>query len=383
MSSQDFPSMVSRPNRNRTCDVLSSVHGLENAPTAEDVQKLVLDCLMDHDSSLIDCFEIGNEPDIYVKTYSDYRSELNRYITAFDNFGVARGAKFCGPDTTPSKAEWARDFSHDFGQSSRIRFVTQHAYPGDSGRSVTDASAGRSAILSSAWVASYDSFYRSFAYAAQASHLPYRIEETNNYFNGGAKDVSDTFPSALWGLDYMHWWAFHGAAGINFHTGERVAAADDTTTCFYAVFLASDSDYAIQPLGYAMKAFDIGGHGRVVPVYLTTAKPALDLTAYAVLSPDNTIYITVINKEHGPNAQNAVVTVVMPRPYSRFQLIRLNDSSSEISAKTGLTLGGAPIKDNGVWNGRWRALKTTGGLAKVPIDTGSATILKFNAKTAP
>jgi hypothetical protein len=338
--------------------------------------------LMNDDSSLIDCFEIGNEPDIYVKTYNEYRSELNRYISAFDQFGVSRNAKFCGPGTTPSEAEWARNFSQDFGQSPRIRFVTQHAYPGNSGRSVSDASAGRSAILSSAWVRSYDSFYRSFAYAAQASHLPYRIEETNSYFNGGAKDVSDTFASALWGLDYMYWWAVHGAAGINFHTGERVAAADETTKCFYAVFLASRAGYAIQPLGYAMKAFDIGGHGRIVPVQLTKVTPALDLTTYAVVVAENhAVYITLINKEHGAAARDALVTIDMPGIFSQPEVIRLQDTTSDIAAKAGITLGGEPIGANGLWNGQWRPLGSNGGPIKVKIPMGSAAIVKFSAKT--
>ena len=66
-------------------------------------------------------------------------------------------------------------------------------------------------MLSRTWVESYQRFYDSFANAAQADGLLFRIEETNSYFNGGAKDVSNTFASALWGLDYMHWWASHGA----------------------------------------------------------------------------------------------------------------------------------------------------------------------------
>ena len=29
--------------------------------------------------------------------------------------------------------------------------------------------------------------------------------------------ASNAFASALWALDYLHWWAAHGAAGVNFH----------------------------------------------------------------------------------------------------------------------------------------------------------------------
>ncbi len=333
--------------------------------------------LMARDRSLVDCFEVGNEPDIYEKSFDRYRSELNRYIKAFDDFGVDRDAKFCGPGTTPSKVEWAREFVQDFGGSSRIRFVTQHAYPGASGRKVSDAAAGRSAMLSTGWVNSYDDFFQSFAHDAESSHVPYRIEETNSYFNGGAKDVSDTFASALWGLDYMHWWASHGAAGINFHTGERVAAADESTTCFYAVFLSSGSNYAIQPLGYAMKAFAVGGHGQVVPVQQTASTALVNLTAYAVLAADKALYVTIISKEHGPNAQNALVTILIPLPYHHAELIRL-ENSGDTSAKLGTKLGGVPIQDNGVWDGQWQSVNSASRDAlSVNVPGGSAAILKF------
>ena len=51
----------------------------------------------------------------------------------------------------------------------------------------------------------------SFVPQAISNALPYRLEEVNNYFNGGATNVSNTFASALWGLDFMYWWAAHGA----------------------------------------------------------------------------------------------------------------------------------------------------------------------------
>jgi hypothetical protein len=319
--------------------------------------------MIDHYSSSIVCFAIGNEPDIYAKTYPAYREELKRYLAAF---GGGPSAKFCGPGTTPSKAEWAREFAQDFAHSGNIRLVTQHAYPGNSGRAVADAAAARSLVLSTGWVDSYQSFYDSFVPAAKANHLPYRIEETNSFFHGGAKDVSDTFASALWGLDYMHWWAQHGAAGINFHTGEQVAAADETTPCFYAVFLHSGGGYAIQPLGYAIKAFDIGGHGRVVPVHLASGSHGLNLNTYGVLSARDELYVTLINKENGADARDAAVTLVPGAAYTNVEVIRLEAPAGDISAKTGLTLEGARV-----------GVRQKGGF-EIRVPAKSAAILKFS-----
>jgi hypothetical protein len=329
--------------------------------------------LVDRDTSRIVCFAIGNEPDIYAKTYTGYRDELKQYMAAFEAAGAR--APFCGPGTTPSEPEWARQFAHDFGDSGKVRLVTQHAYPGASGRKVTDGAAGRHAMLSPEWVAGYETFYRSFAPEAEANGVRYRIEETNSYYHGGAKDASDTFAAALWGLDYMHWWALHGAAGLNFHTGDQVAAADESTTCIYAVFLTAEHGYAIQPLGYAMKAFELGGHGRVAPVRLEGA--GINLRAYGVLAANSDLYVTVINKESGPDGQNAAVTFSPGKRYGGAEILRLEAPGGNVAAKSGLMLGGAAIRDNGEWSGVWRPVHADGGRVVTGVPAGSAAILRF------
>jgi len=339
--------------------------------------------LIQHYKSQITCFAIGNEPNVYLKSFPVYEAELKRYMQAFDKFSAGSAVRFCGPGTTPSKTEWARDFSGSFAHSNHIRYVTQHAYPGNSGRKVSDPAAGISAMLSRAWVESYERFYKSFAMAAQADQLPFRIEETNSYFNGGAKDVSNTFASALWGLDYMHWWASHGAAGINFHTGEHVAAGDENTQCFYAVFLRSGNGYVIQPLGYAMKAFDVGGHGTVVPLHVETGASPINLTAYAVVNKAKDLYVTVINKEEGTNAKDAAVSIAVPTGYKHLSLIRMEDRNGGMTAKTGVTLGGVAIQDNGVWNGAWQEEDTEpkDGTPRITIPAGTAAILRLTLGT--
>lgn len=341
--------------------------------------------LIQHYQSQITCFAIGNEPNVYLKSFPAYEAELKRYMQAFDKFSAGWAVRFCGPGTTPSKTEWARDFADSFAHSDHIQYVTQHAYPGNSGRKVSDPAAGISAMLSRAWVESYEHFYESFAIAARADQLPFRIEETNSYFNGGAKDVSNTFASALWGLDYMHWWAEHGAAGINFHTGEHVAAGDENTQCFYAVFLQSDGGYAIQPLGYAMKAFEVGGHGRVVPLHLQSGTGPINLTAYAVINRANELYVTLISKEEGTNAKDATVSIPIPAGYKHLSLIRMEDRNGGVTATTGVTLGGVAIQQNGVWNGVWQAedIQAKNGGPRIIVPAGTAAILRFTAGRMP
>lgn len=336
--------------------------------------------IMDHDRAELACFAVGNEPNVYEHTFPVYRAQLNRFMAAIT--AVAPEAKFCGPSTTPGKAAWAREFAGDFGPSGRIAFVAQHSYPGGSGRKVTDPAVGRDRMLSPAWLGGYEKFAQSFVPAAKAAGLRYRLEETNNFFNGGAQDVSDTFASALWGLDYLYWWAEHGAAGLNFHTGDHVAAADAPTACRYAVFWSAPDGYDVHPLGYALKAFNLGSHGRLTPVRITANADGLNLTAYATLASDRSLCVTLINKEHGAGARAAAVTLSLGAGYGRAQVMFLTAPRGEVAAKSGVRLGGAPIGDDAAWQGTWSALAgpSAGGRWIVGVPAATAAVVKLTAE---
>ena len=226
--------------------------------------------IVEHYRPDLSCFAIGNEPNVFAKEYPTYRDEWKKYVDLITSHEVAPDAKFCGPSATPGKTAWARDFIRDFGHSGRIAFVSQHDYPGGAGNKVQDPAMARDQMLSPAWVRKYERFYDAFAAPALSNGLPYRVEEANNFFNGGAFDVSDTFASALWALDYLHWWAAHGAGGINFHTGDQVAAGERMSGCRYATFWTSAQGYSVHPIGYGIKAFELGSRGRYVPVSIAT-----------------------------------------------------------------------------------------------------------------
>src|SRR5207248_2952086 len=55
--------------------------------------------------------------------------------------------------------------------------------------------------------------------AAQAVHVPIRLDETNSAVGGGIAGVSDVYASALWAMDYNLVLAQAGFAGLNFHGG--------------------------------------------------------------------------------------------------------------------------------------------------------------------
>lgn len=183
--------------------------------------------IMEHYPALVDCLVVGNEPNVYEHTYPKYAEDLKAFYPAV--LSVAPHAKFCGPSTTPGSGTWVNSYIKDFHQMPQLYQVVQHSYPGGNSRKLTDPAAARANMLSANFEHDYQHLYDAFVPTALSSGVQYRIEETNSYYNGGAKDVSNTFASSLWALSYMYWWLAHDAQGINFHTGDQVAAGEAQT----------------------------------------------------------------------------------------------------------------------------------------------------------
>jgi hypothetical protein len=333
--------------------------------------------IWDNDRSSLDCFALGNEPSGYTKGYPAYHDAFQTYMTALTAPNIAPDAQMSGPGATGGTASWTRSLAADFGKSGHLAFVTQHYYPFGPGTKVTDPAAGRDLMLSADDPAQYEKFYAGFGPAAAAVGVSYRLEETNNFYFGGAENVSDTLAAALWGLDSLYWWASHGAIGVNFHAGDHVARGDTNVPCWYSPFWTSTGGYAAHPLAYGMKAFDIGSHGRLIPAVVSTS--GINLTAYAVLTADGSVRVTLINKSHGADAVGASVSLV-PADARRGRVMFLTAPQGDMSAKTGVTLGGAAITDDGSWAGTWLPLPpaSNGGALTVTVPAASAAVVDLS-----
>lgn len=340
--------------------------------------------ILDRYAPLVECFSIGQEPSAYptetVDTrartermgaanekyqYAQYREEWKKFAGAI--LAAAPEAKFCGP-SVHNNGEWARKFIADFGWSNHVVLVTEHLYPGGSGNRVPTPEVGIDRMLADADAMTnsfpkvYQKLYASFVPAAAAADLPYRLEEVNNYFNGGAANVSDTFASALWGLDFLWWWAEHGAAGLNFHTGDKVAAGYELRPSKYTAFFTATNGYHVRPLGYGIKAFDLGGHGRMLPVTITGGVAPLNVSAYAVLCDAKTVCVTLINKKYGAAAETLPIKLDIPASrVVRGKIIYLTAPGHEVAATSGVTLGGAAIQNDASWRGAWKTLSAAAG----------------------
>ena len=141
-----------------------------------------------------------------------------------------------------------------------------------------------------------------------ASHsVPYRMTEANDCLHG-VVGASNGYAAALWALDYMHWWAAHHMAGVNFHNNPWLPT-DTIVPNPNPCPSTGCENYRTAPKGYGMKAFDLGGHGYVEPITIENPN-AINLTAYAVGDAQN-LYVTIINKTHNStkDSTDAAVTI--------------------------------------------------------------------------
>ena len=363
-------------------------------------------------------FAIGNEPDwhafhsftgrtldpaIYEEISGVPGSAYPSYLTQWRSFAdavrtAAPGAPISGPDLgaytaatkTPdpdSGVSWTERFARDEWDSGRIAEVTQHYYAGGSPGRTTAKQAIRN-MLSPEWVhgtaigtqpeattyVPQPWLYASNLAPVLAAGLRYRLTESNDYLMG-VPGASNAFASALWTLDHLHWWAAHGAAGVNFHNKQWLYT--DTIV----PDPAGGGGYAITPKGYGIKAFTLGSAGLVKPTQVDNPD-GINLTAYCVGGAGED-YLTVINKTHGAGAADADVTVAAPgRAVQDVQVMTLAGGQPGDAGGTTATLGGATITGDTPWDGKWATVPAgrPAGIS-VPVKATTAVIVKIRSGT--
>lgn len=345
-------------------------------------------------ADVLDCFAIGNEPD-YFKDYAVYSGKwkaIHDAITA-----VYPEARFCGPDQNPDPV-FAKKMVRAFGNDiDRLVILTQHSYAfGCSYKNPEaraniadlipfDAGQAREEMLSPKVYETYERMHDGITEAIAGTSVAYRLTECNSYWFSGLKGASDSYTSALWSVDYLHWWGGHGAEGLNFHTGDRTGGTI-TLPCRYAAFVTSGNGYEARPLAYGMKLFDLGGHGRQLPVTITAGTDQ-NVAAYANVSHDKTLFVTVINRTHGREAEAQMVQIKLDTlpPNIEAQAIFLCGKNNDISGGSAdVTLGGSPIKEDGTWDGQWTALSSSAvskDAVVVTMPPGSAAVVKITTKS--
>jgi hypothetical protein len=397
-----------------------------NPHLAEDDAKMV-GYIWDHYRAQIDSFSIGNEPDVsgyharpgYPHDPAIYEtvpgvpgSAFPSYLADWRHFAAVihkavPDAKFSGPETavssrssfTPNPADgvsWTVAFAKDQEGSGLLDEALQHHYvwggPGD-----TTAQEAIDDMLSMRWddgteigkqpafqggsanFHPYPYVYATVLKPLVAMGVPYRMTEANDCLHG-VTGASDGFASALWALDYMHWWAAHHMAGVNFHNNPWIPTdtiVPDPNPC------GPDGcgNYRVSPKAYGMKAFALGSRGLVEAVKVANAKH-INLTAYAV-GTAKSLFVTVINKTHESthDAMDAAVTIEAPGfDGARAESIVLTDGEPGNAARMTATLGGGKITNNAPWDGKWTPLGTVkNGRIALTVQSTTAVVVRIDA----
>jgi hypothetical protein len=282
--------------------------------------------------------------------------------------------------------EFAKLFADDVGGWDHLAFLTQHFYARGDGNKVTEADSAnaRARLLSPDMHQVYQKFHDAFVPAAKAKGIDYRLEESNSYSLGGAVGASDTFTASLWSVDYLYWWAWHDALGINFHTGEKLKRGlpGPDKPNLYTALTSSPKGIKVLPLGYGMKLFNLGSQGCLVPVNVASNPDHLNLSVYGTLASGRTLFITVVNKEFGATGRPAKLVINSGLPGARGKIISLSAPDGDVAAVEGITIGGAGIKEDGSWGGEWSDLPAASaeGSVTVVVPAASAAVIELSVK---
>jgi hypothetical protein len=375
----------------------------------------------------LDNFSIGNEPDVRdFHSYPGHKldpeisegpsggagSAYPSYLVAWRRVAnvilkAVPEAKFAGPDTavsatssfTPNAANgmsWTQRFVEDEKKAGIVLQATQHHYVWGRPENTTSQEAIDD-MLSNAWdndksigtqpahnggtteFHPYPFVYGRILAPLAPYKVTYRMTEANDCLHG-VEGASNGFAAALWALDYMHWWAAHGMAGVNFHNNPWIPT-DTIVPTTNPCSPAGCGNYTTSPKGYGMKAFELGSHGYVEPVAISNPRH-VNLTAYAVGDPKN-LYLTIINKTHTTTHDVTDAAVeIHPEGFSSgsAEYMVLTDGEPGNAALMTATLGGASIRNDASWQGKWISLgEIKGGVIVVPVQSTTAVIVRIHA----
>ena len=237
---------------------------------------------------------------------------------------------------------WTVNFARDLKSTGLLSKLSQHNYVGQDvvALDITPKQMINK-MLSASW---NDTEYNATLKPVLDEGFPYRLAESNS-FSSGCDGGSNCFATALFSLDYMHWWAENKCAGVNFHNKQWVLNAPITMNDV-------THDLLVNPVGYGIAAFKLSGKGNVMPITMNKNK-GLNVTAYAVKDGKD-IFVTLINKEYGTGAETAVVSINLDATVQKIETLELASPEGTPESRK-VTLGGATISNSEDWSGTWNS----------------------------
>jgi hypothetical protein len=310
--------------------------------------------------------EIGNEPDSFVNAkyfpstwkYPDYIARWRTFANAV--LQRSPGTVLTGP-AVAGNMSWFRSFAAD--APKQVRLLTLHYYRGDGHLPTSNAN----------YLVSYPdnrltNLLREVRATAEGVKLPFRFAETNSFWGGGSPNVSNSYASALWVIDYLFSLAAGGCEGANFHGGGNGMG-------YTPIADLNGNIVGPRPEYYGMYLFTLAGVGNLHACQCDST--GLNLTAYAVEARSGGLNIVVLNKE----PQNLSVALDLTgfssgRSFHSASVAVMTNTS--LSATFGTTIGGSAIDvDGGIAPRDSQPLSVSDGRVHCVLPRFSATLLKL------
>lgn len=307
-------------------------------------------------------FEIGNEPDLFVRRgyrpegwgYNDFLREWRTYRAAMT--AASPGVAFSGPATAYDVRRITERFARDIDD---LAMLTHHYY-----RENRDVPGASMDVLLRPDPNLLPEATR-LANAATRARLPLgaRFDEANTFSRGGLSGVSNAFGSALWVNDFAFTCASAGMTGVSMHGGNRGSYTP-----------IADVDGVVQevrPEFYGLVLFSKAADGMPLEG-VEDNDPRINLTAWGVARDDGGLNVVLLNKDERRAADVTVTTGIAARSFEPLWL-----TGTALDARTGQTIGGAPIAIDGSWQPQASAALTASeGRIVVRMPPASAVLLR-------
>jgi len=290
--------------------------------------------------------EIGNEPDSYGAPGNPLANQhwtFDKFVSLWSEFREAivrrtPGVAITGPADATSPANWTVPFAKVV-TNRNVDLITQHHYNGSAKSSTSTVQA----LLAPDSHLTHD--LATLKTMSIENDLPFRISECNSYDHNVADkvNISSTYTSALWGLNFMYACAVGGAVGVNFMTGGG-------SNGYSPILNGAQQVTQICPLYYAMLMFTLAGAGLLLETQLSVG--GLNVTGYAVESPTGGLNLIVINKESTNNLQ---LSIQVPNSFQSASLMEMTqhyagNTLPDLMATSGVTIQSAPVNLDGSFN---------------------------------
>ncbi len=335
--------------------------------------------------------EIGNEPDIYSQhrlrpsSYSiaRYLHDVKGYVNMLK--GSARTARvpLVGPSFVTQ--DWDR-YVGRFVATVRARslaFLTLHYYPFSACSVPSAAGATGAALLSESVMSSLSLRFSHDIAVARSYGLPLRLDEINSVSCHGKAGVSDSFASALWGLDVLFTLAHAGLRGVSFHIYDLDRSPGHYNPIVSTVTQTAPTTWVyattVRPLYYAMLLFRNAAGARFLPVTMRNVRA--NIKAYAV-GDRATVRVFVLNKDSNA-AGSVIITPSRAQGTATITYLR----APTLSSTTDTTLGGQVI-DRGTGTLPRPHILTirpdpVTGAYRVPVPVASVAMVTLRLTSAP